>query len=559
MLVGQATGAGLVLRLDLFQRLGLNQFDEGIYAFAANWAFGQHGLAGLDPGLIPYAPPGYSILVGLMSVLIGPSDQACLLVSALAGTLTIPAVALIARGTFGERAAVASAWCVGCSGPHIAFSRSGLTDASFLLVWALGLIAALRFFVRRSWGAASMMGLLVGLAQEFKYNGWLLGGLVIVTAATCGVWPSPGQPRLFGRLIVRGLLGVVVAAVVVLPWYSFVESHGGYAGLLAHQRSYLGGWAGWLPHLKNQADQAAAMAGPAWLQLLGTIAIGIAPRWVDPNRPPWFDRAAFASCLTAGAVYLALLAAPATTFLLWASLSRDTADLGRRLVLVGGLVLFILTPFYHPYARLWLPFELFHWLTLGWVVDRIVEAGPSLSVQGRTLGARSKATLFSLAVLVLIAWGPGFPLARSGSIGRRGLFAGSDSLRVLAEDVVRLVPPDAAEVRTLIRPPLSYYLGGRIPGRPQASREGLLRDPQPGSWALVDSTILGAGQGEGEPSLLGRGRGPLGEAWEQVARFDAANSLITTLDLDPSAGPTPGGCSVARIWLLRPRSEGFPR
>ena len=35
---------------------------------------------------------------------------------------------------------------------------------------------------------------------------------------------------------------------------------------------------------------------------------------------------------------------------------------------MGWLVLAILSPFYHPYARLWLPFEGFHWVAMGGLI-----------------------------------------------------------------------------------------------------------------------------------------------------------------------------------------------
>lgn len=557
VLIGQAMCAGLLLRLDLTQQLGLNQFDEGVYAFSAGWIFDRQGLAGIDPVLIPYAPPGFSVLVGLMSLLIGLSDQACFLVSALAGTLTIPVVAVVARRIFGNRAAVVSAWCICCSGPHIAFSRSGLTDASFLLVWSVGCIAALDFLDRPGWRSASKMGLLVGLAQEFKYNGWLLGGLVLATSATCLFRPPPDRPRLFTRLLGRGLLGVVVASIVVLPWYSFVENHGGYAGLLAHQRSYLGGFNGWWPHLRDQADQAVALAGPAWLSLSGALAMATAQACTATTWPLRPDRALFGSWFAAGAASLVLGAAPATSVLLFISLNWRTQDIGRRFILVSGAVLFVLTPFYHPYARLWLPFELVHWLVFGDLIGRI--AVPQAFWNGeRPQIDRSQVIASAAGALILFAWGPGFPLARPGPIGHSGLFAPSDSLRHMADDVVRQVPADVKEVQTLIRPALSYYLIGRIAVRPRPDWEALMQDSGPGSWALVDSTILREGQGGTGPLVLGDPGASLQSTWEVVAQFDAANSLVATLDLDPSARSGQGGCSIARFWLLRQRPKGSP-
>ena len=42
-----------VLRFAGFGRLGLDHFDEGIYASAGLWSLGPGGLAVVDPGRIP--------------------------------------------------------------------------------------------------------------------------------------------------------------------------------------------------------------------------------------------------------------------------------------------------------------------------------------------------------------------------------------------------------------------------------------------------------------------------------------------------------------------------
>ena len=103
--------AGAVLRFWGLPRLGLSQFDEGIYAIAGLWSVSPRGLASLDSTLIPYAPPGFPILVGIAYLGLGVSDLAAILVSILAGTLTIPAAAWLARRTSGAGAgAAAAAW-----------------------------------------------------------------------------------------------------------------------------------------------------------------------------------------------------------------------------------------------------------------------------------------------------------------------------------------------------------------------------------------------------------------------------------------------------------------
>src|SRR5271167_3841901 len=95
------TAVGAAVRLWSLGRIGLVHFDEGIYALAGLWVFSPRGLLDLDPNLIAYAPPGFSILVGLSYLFFGVGDVAAVLVSIVAGTMTIPAVGWVARRTFG--------------------------------------------------------------------------------------------------------------------------------------------------------------------------------------------------------------------------------------------------------------------------------------------------------------------------------------------------------------------------------------------------------------------------------------------------------------------------
>ncbi|MBV8487497.1 MAG: hypothetical protein JO161_04405, partial [Planctomycetaceae bacterium] len=73
LLIAAHTFVGAVLRLWRLPRLGLNHFDEGFYVLAGLWPYSRDGLAGLDPSLIAYAPPGYPICVGLNNLALGPS------------------------------------------------------------------------------------------------------------------------------------------------------------------------------------------------------------------------------------------------------------------------------------------------------------------------------------------------------------------------------------------------------------------------------------------------------------------------------------------------------
>src|SRR5262245_49171864 len=110
VLIGLATGLGAALRCWGANRLGLVHFDEGIYAEAATWYASPRGLAALSPSVIPYAPGGYPLLAGVVTLLLGHEDAAALAVSIVAGIATIPLVAGLARGAFGPGAGAGAAF-----------------------------------------------------------------------------------------------------------------------------------------------------------------------------------------------------------------------------------------------------------------------------------------------------------------------------------------------------------------------------------------------------------------------------------------------------------------
>jgi dolichyl-phosphate-mannose-protein mannosyltransferase len=261
------TAIGGLLRLWSFGRLGLSHFDEGIYAASGLWIFSRHGIVDIDPSTIAYAPPGFPFLVGLAYFLLGAGDLPAILVSIVAGTLTIPAVAWLAHRTFGSGAGGVAAAFVALSGAHIAFSRMALTDVSFLLVWVLALIQGQRFLERPGAGRAVELGVAVGAAQLFKYNGWLAGAIVLLSAAAwLAFHPREWRSRQTAATWGWGLVSALVAALVYWPWFAFVQSNGGYSALLVHQRGYLGGFASWPEYLAIQLAQARALSGGAvWL------------------------------------------------------------------------------------------------------------------------------------------------------------------------------------------------------------------------------------------------------------------------------------------------------
>ena len=581
--IGSLTAIGLGLRIWPVGRLGLSQFDEGIYAIAASWSMQPKVLADLDPTLISYAPPGYSILGGLAYLLLGRSDGAMIAVSQLAGTLTIPVIGWLGLRTFGRGAGFTSATFCAFSGPHIASSRMALTDASFLLTWLVALGMGLRFLECPGWARAIGMGLAVGLAQQFKYNGYLAGAIVIA-ASLIGIIARP-EARGLGKVVRTfgwGMLSVVVAWVVVWPWYAFVEGHGGYSALLRHQRSYLGGFKDWPAHFAAQMAQADALSGGLGL-IVPSLMIAFVGIWTL-REPTWMTLfkgrstkfrtvlilglAVAGWCFLEPSYLLALLILPWLLGLPGGRLDEvfGPSTTATRLVGTWWLTMFVITPFYHPYARLWLPGHAAHWLLMG----MLVAAGlPAIMVHfhrkrlsrslphGHSDDGVNWGLVPVLGLLVMLHW---FATPAGKVTNGPGLFGPSDSLYQASVRVAATLPEEVRGLRVLVRPPVSFYLSGRVALSPMAGSEALARAGDPTVWALVDSAIL---RSEAGRPVEGSGRMLLDRFagdWEVVEEFPTWPSLPTLLDLDPGqARPGSTGDRSYPLWLLRPRTSRIHR
>jgi len=561
LIVGLLTMAGAVLRLWGLPRLGLSHFDEGIYAIAGLYSVSPRGLASLDPTLIPYAPAGYPLLVGIAYLGLGVSDLAAILVSILAGILTIPAAAWLARRTFGAGAGAAAAALVAFSGFHVAFSRVALTDASFLLCWILGLVCGQCFLERPRISSAIALGLSVGLSQWFKYNGWLLG-IFVVLAACLGILVDSKErhrPRI-QAVWGFGLLAALVAGAAYWPWFIFVESHGGYAELLRHHQSYVGGLRSWLPHLRLQLDQMAALSGgPAWNVTEYLAAVLCCDLVFRSAGKPYRSRPLLLLAILA----LVLLVFPFLYWWLgsgWVLDPRQRRSAGERLLAAAWLVLSILTPFYHPYARLWLPLHFLGWIMTASIIN---EGIPTPQQKADKLPSVLETRVFfginlweyitcGIVMLAIAFLGP--DMFRSPTLGPGelpGPLAPSDSLRNGVRKAIADLPAGTAGLRLLARPPVTFYLGGRVQVQVEPDLTRLLATGDPRLWSLVDLAQL---RQESDPktasaALLGR--------WELVREYPTQLSLPALLDNDPgSARAGRSEALSAPLWLLRPRTAG---
>ncbi|WP_169976976.1 ArnT family glycosyltransferase [Tautonia rosea] len=540
-------GAGV--RLKGLSTLGLDHFDEGIYAQAASWVFAEGGLRALDPALIPYAPPGFPFLVGLFYQGVGLSAAAVILVSILAGVLTIPVLAWLSRRTFGQGAGAATAALVALSGPHVVFSRTGLTDATSLLVWSLAMLAGARFLDRPGIGRAIGLGLFVGLAQLVKYNGGMTGLIVALTVLAAAIRPGAGRLAL-PKTLGFGLIGAVVSLLVYLPWFLFVERTTGYAGLLAHHRSYVDGVAGWWPNWQQQMAQTTALIG---LTRTGTswLAISIALAWIGAaigqgrSVRSWKRFRHLGPLLALILALVSLASPPNLTFwvaLAWAPVLVCLDDRpSARLMATWFLVMAVSTPLYHPYARLWLPTLAASWMLGGGLIAAVlcwlrgVRDEPATTPIRRSLRSLRHVVVVALVGVLLAELGPWLlpdrvrwfpdPLSRSDGSRRAAEFLRGE---LPEASLGASTPPIFLYARPTVR--YAYVLaGGTRPTRVLEDLESLrTASATPGTFALVDAAMGVTMTPELALELQEAG-------WERVSDLQTTIAIAPLLDVRPGS------------------------
>jgi hypothetical protein len=218
---------------------------------------------------------------------------------------------------------------------------------------------------------------------------------------------------------------------------------------------------------------------------------------------------------------------------------------------VAWVGLSVLTPFYHPYARLWLPIQSLGWVAGAGAISQLV-AGQDEPVAwaGRRPAVAVACGLAALA--------QGMVLMRTPSPAERGtgLLAPSDSLRIAVGRALADLPRSNPGLRLLARPPVTFYIGGGAEASVEPDLDGLTRSngARPGAWALVDLAQLG------QSGDVAAASARLLERWEKVGEYPTALNLPTLLDVDPgTARKARPGEAEAPLWLLRPRGRGGER
>ena len=310
-----------------------------------------------------------------------------------------------------------------------------------------------------------------------------------------------------------GVLAAVVAGLVYLPWFNFVERTGGYASLMAHHRGYVDGPVAWPRNWRLQMDQVEALAGlvgrpVTWASAAMALGwLGGAIGQGGPDRPSKRGRVVRAvggadhrTRAAGGAGEPALVARPGEP----AAVDRRRparTPAGRR---SGGSRWRSSTPLYRPYARLWLPEVAAGWVAVGGLAAAVL-GWLRGAVRGVPAGRPARITVVGLLALVGLAVELAGPWLRSRTVQPFPTILGpSDGVRLVAERLkARLVEERArAEVAFYARQSLPFYLAEEGLGsfRMAADLPGLVASAGPGQVAVVDA-------GPGGHARRGDGRG----------------------------------------------------
>jgi hypothetical protein len=319
----------------------------------------------------------------------------------------------------------------------------------------------------------------------------------------------------------------------------------------------------WVAYWKIQLAQAVALSGGwAWgasAFAAAWLGCGLAvngPRLVPEESRLEGQR--FIVGLALGAAALATIPdLPWWVGLAWFGWLMAECGPACRLLGVWWLVLTMMTPLYHPYARLWLPLHASGWILMAGLVVRLgpfSEATPSPG-SPRLIRSRERYQLAAAAVCLLLArwhWAGQPPHPFPWRLVSRP----TDSLEAAVASCLKrpeVVSGAAPRLRVLARRPVVFYLalGGSTPFRILPDSAELLAGPgSSGEWALVDEVQLGGSVAEGPD------REAIARHWRRVASWDVPLDPVTLLDVDPSAAfaGQHAGADIPALVLLAPVS-----
>lgn len=227
------TALAAVLRFWHLTDLGLTHFDEGSYAMTGRWlaTFGEEGWiyqSGHAPGLFP-------TLLGLFFLIFGIKDFVAIAVSALTGSLTVGLIYWVGREQFSRKTGIMAALFLATAEYHLMYSRFALTDATFTLFFGASLASLHHGFIKSDRRWFIIGGVFTGLCWNTKYHGFfpllILGlwlGMMALMRRRKHLVPTRALWSNFG-------IAVLLAGLIYLPWFLFVQFSVGYGAILQAQ------------------------------------------------------------------------------------------------------------------------------------------------------------------------------------------------------------------------------------------------------------------------------------------------------------------------------------
>lgn len=330
-------------------------------------------LAFLHPMLPLHAPLLYPTLVGVAFVGAGKTWYAAgAVVSVVLGTGTVWLVYLLARRFLVTSWALLAAALMACSDLHTVYSRMWLVDATFGFFFGLAMYVGVRFLQSGRMAWSLLFGVVVGLAWNAKYNGWMPPAILAVAGVlSLLLRRRPTQspvPR--ARIAVGLAIGAAIAAAMFVPWKMYVERHfpGGYQQVRDHHAMFTDVPNAWAQAETLFGKPVAAVSKwaenswrlvcemPAYRQfgwLISLLIGGISLRWLRRDRASVLATI----CVTAAIVGLGgdlVLLTLAAWHGLGLLLRSDTTAAETTLVVWLGAFL-LLVPYYYAYSRLLVP------------------------------------------------------------------------------------------------------------------------------------------------------------------------------------------------------------
>lgn len=374
---------GMALRCHAIDRLGIEHFDEGVYA-SNLWFDASAGMR--YPLRHLYAPPLLPTVIEWSLILGGVRSWTPFVASLLAGTALVPSLWWIGRRWFGPKAGITAASLAATSDVHAIFSRMALTDSLLVLFLTWSLYGASETMRGRN-DKSFLLAIGAAVAAWWtKYNGWLALAMPLAAAPVWWLFSVPARRRWRSSLAWLA----VIALTTCLLWAPVVwdlQPYGGYESVRQNHAKYLTGIAGWatatgrqLANLRLLESGSLALLAP-WLVVAATMFVrepsrasqtpssarSLLVRWA-----PAFVAVAGWSVANLLAGSAAVLATLSCGLIGLAALSlrprTNPATAPACLLAVWCLGLMLATPLYHPYARLTLPWLVSTWLVVGWGV-----------------------------------------------------------------------------------------------------------------------------------------------------------------------------------------------